>query len=396
MALRWNKASWAVRRRRGIAAVMFGVLLPVFLGLTTLAVDVAVLALARGQLRTGADAAALAGAMKLADENRTRGATDLTTEITAANAQAAALGQDNLVLNVAPVVIQDTENEGTGDIRVGYLDPDDVSASLDTDTSMATRFNAVEVTMRRNATHVAPVPTFFGHLMGFNGTDVTVQSTAIAANYSISGFKLTDSSLNLNLLPIVLDEYTYEQMMAGLSTDQYSYDEATNTVSSGPDGITESLLYPVKNGSPGNWGTIKVGVSNNSTSTLGAQIRYGITPSQLATFPNSTIQLDSSLSPPSITFSGNPGISAGIKDDLTSIIGKPVIIPIYSDNGGNGNNAWYKVVKFQGVRILAVNFKGNPKYVIIQPCLVNEPSAIAGTRQTNWSDGGLIQVYLAR
>ena len=31
-------------------------------------------------------------------------------------------------------------------------------------------------------------------------------------------------------------------------------------------------------GSPGNWGTINVGVSNNSTSILGAQIRYGITP----------------------------------------------------------------------------------------------------------------------
>src|SRR4051812_30378538 len=112
-----------LRERRGIAAVMFGVLLPVFLGLTALAVDVSVIALARNQLNTAADAGALAGAMKLADERRVRGAINLSTEITAANAQAAALAQGNSVLNVAPVVVQDPNNEGSGDIRVGYLDP---------------------------------------------------------------------------------------------------------------------------------------------------------------------------------------------------------------------------------------------------------------------------------
>lgn len=377
---------------------MFGVLLPVFLGLTTLAVDVSVIALARSQLSTAADAASLAGAMKLADENRTRGATDLSTEIANANAQAAALGQSNFVLRAAPVVVQDTTNSGTGDVRVGYLDPNSSTATLQTSSAFTTQFNAVEVSMRRNATHVAPVPTFFGHLMGFSGTDVLVQSTAVAQNYSISGIKTVNTTLNANFLPIVLDLSTYNAMMAGTSTDQFSYDTATNTVNSGADGIHESLLYPVDTGYPGNWGTINVGVSNNSTSTLSAQIRNGITPAQLATFPNSTIQLDSSLTPPSITFSGNPGISAGIKDDLDSIIGKPVIIPIYDPtySGGDGNNATYCVTKFQAVRILNVNFQGNPKYVIIQPCLINEPTAIAGTPQAGWSQGGLIQLHLAR
>src|SRR5262249_58541859 len=106
------------------------------------------------------------------------------------------------------------------------------------------------------------------------------------------------------------DKTTWQTMMAGQSTDQYTYNPATNTVTSGADGITESQLYPVKNGSPGNWGTIKVGVSNNSTSTLGAQIRYGITPDQLATFPDSTIQLHAILTPPSLTLSSHPSITA--------------------------------------------------------------------------------------
>src|SRR3954454_18755934 len=98
-----------LRSRKGIAAVMFGVLLPIFLGLTTLAVDVSVIALARGQLNTAADAAALAGAMKLADEYRVRGTADLSPEITSANAAAAARALSNKVLNQAPVVFQDTD-----------------------------------------------------------------------------------------------------------------------------------------------------------------------------------------------------------------------------------------------------------------------------------------------
>jgi hypothetical protein len=181
--------------------------------------------------------------------------------------------------------------------------------------------------------------------------------------------------------------------MAGQTTDQYSYSASTGTVTAGADGITESQLYPVSSGSPGNWGTIKVGVSNNSTSVLGAQIRNGITPGQLATFPNSTIQLDNTLSPPSITFQGNPGISAGIKDDLSSIIGVPVVFPIYDQSGGNGNNAWYRVIAFQPARIMSVNFQGNPKYVIIQPALINDDTAIAGTPQSS-SQGGLISLQL--
>jgi hypothetical protein len=184
-------------------------------------------------------------------------------------------------------------------------------------------------------------------------------------------------------------------MMAKTTTDQYTYNAATNTVTSGPDGITESQLYPVKNGSPGNWGTIKVGVSNNSTSTLSAQIENGITPAELATYPNSTIQLDTTQSPPSITFQGNPGLSAGIKSALTDIIGLPVAVPIYDESGGNGNNAWYRVIAFQPSRILAVNFQGNPKYVIIQPALMFDPTAIAGTAQS-WTSGGIVNIRLVR
>ena len=62
---------------------------------------------------------------------------------------------------------------------------------------------------------------------------------------------------------------------------------------------------------------------------IGAQIRNGVTHAQLATFPDGTITLDSTETPPRSPSARNPGYQRGIKDDLASIIGKPVIIPIY-------------------------------------------------------------------
>ena len=389
--------SWtrrALRHPRGMAAVLIAVMLPAFVGFAALSVDTAVVAVARTQLSTAADAAALAGAMKLATETRVRGGTDLTAELTAANSQAISLATANRVLGATPVVNANNANTSGGQIMVGYLNPANPQATLDSSSASTKLFNSVQVKMIRDSSHGGAVPTVFAQLMGFRGSNVTVSSTATAQSYSLSGFQAT-GSLSANLLPIVLDKTTWQSMMAGQSTDQYTYNPASNTVTSGADGVYESQLYPVSSGSPGNWGTIKVGVSNNSTSVLSDQILNGISPAQLATFPNSTIQLDSTQNPPSITFQGNPGISAGIKSALTSIIGKPVAVPIYDQNGGNGSNAWYRVIAFQPARILSVNFQGNPKYVIIQPALLDDATGIPGTSQS-WTSGGLISVELTR
>jgi Flp pilus assembly protein TadG len=384
------------RGPRGYTAVLFALLLPLFIGFVSLSVDSGVVAAARSQLSTAADAAALAGAQQLANEYRVRGATDLTTTIASANSQAAAFALANYVLGQGVTVVPNPTNSiWGGDVLVGYLDPNNHSSTLDTSAAKTTQFNSVQVAAMRSPTRTGTVPTFFSSLMGFHGTSVTVHSTATAQNYSVVGYR-TVSGANVNLLPIVLDLSTYQQMMAGTTTDQYTWDPTTNTVQSGPDGIYESKLYPVVSGLPGNWGTVQIGVTDNSTSTLSAQIQYGITPAQLATFPGGVIQLDPTLTPPSITFTGNPGISAGIKSALDAIIGKPVSIPIYDQSGGNGSNAWYRVVAFAPVRIMSVDFQGNPKYVIVQPALVTDPTAIPGSAYTSWSSGGVVELFLSR
>jgi hypothetical protein len=333
---------------------------PVVVGVTALAIDTGVLGVSRGQLQTAADAAALAGAAALQQRIVTQ------ADVTAAGASAVAFAAKNSVLGDAAALEANptNSNDGTRDLVVGRIDPTDAAQVLRTDSSKLPYFNAVEVRATRSASRGGAIPTFF---FGNAGTDMSVSSTA--AVMTMSGFQRGDGSTSVNCLPIVLDQTTATNMFNGATTDLYSYNSASNSVSSGSDGVTESRAYPVSNGSPGNWGTVKIGVNNNSTSTLKSQISGGITPSQMATFADGVFKLDGTGS---LVLDGNPGISAGIKGALTDIIGQPRWMPVYDPNrsGGNGNNAYYTIVTFVPIRVMAVNFSGSNKYVVVQPATI--------------------------
>jgi Flp pilus assembly protein TadG len=373
--------------------VLTGLLMPALLGGVGLAVDTGVIGTARSQLQTAADAAALAGAWQLA---QIRTPALMTTSLARARGAAITAAANNRVIARDVLVKDNPTNATTGEVVIGYLSPFDTATATPATAGAATGFNAVKVTAFRDAAHVGSVPSYFGRLFGATGSNLNVTGTAIMRRLRVGGFKNANNQ-PVHLLPIVLDVNTYNAMVAGTTTDEFTWNDATKAIADGGDGVTESRLYPVRSGNPGNWGTVNIGVTANSTSVLGDQIRYGITPAQLATFPNGRIELDRTKSPPQITFSGDPGISAGIKDDLEAIRGRPVFIPIYDQTGGNGNNAWFRVIKFAGVRILDVNFQGNPKHVIIQPADVLADGAV-GDSGTNPppGEGGVIKLYLCR
>lgn len=385
------------RSSEGTTIVLFAVMMPVIIGGLALSVDTAVTATAKAQLQTAADAAALAGARHLALSARLSGSVLNSSDIQTAHNQAIAAATRNTVLGVAARLLPNAANTNTGseDVVVGYFaDLSSTTESLSTASTLLPYANTVKVTARRDANHDGTIPNFFSRLWTTNGSTPTVTSAATVKG--LIGFKQTASGTRVNLLPIVLDQDTYKAMLAKTTTDQYTYNSGSNTVTNGGDGIHESMLFPVSAGLPGNWGTVNIGVSNNSTSTLGDQIRAGITPAQLATFPGGKILLDASLNPPSITFEGNPGISAGIKDDLTSIIGKPVRIPISSVSSGNGDNATYTVVSFAPVRVLSVNFQGTPKYVIIQPATVADDGTEVWGSVKTWPPDQQFRLSLSR
>ena len=390
------------RRRAGAIAVITAALMTVLIGFLALMADIMVIAAAHHQLCISADAGALAGADGLADERRLAPVVDLDPIFSTARGRARDIATLNKVLRDAPVVRTNAYNSEGGDIVLGYLaDPLDPSSPFLSDASYRSRYNSVRVRTARTDDRGGPVPPFFSRVLGNEGTGVSTVSTATALNYSISGFRITQGR-NADILPIILDYRTYDDMIdeSKSTTDQFRYDPDSKRVLAGPDGVEESQLYPVKNGYPGNWGTVKIGVSNNSTKTLGDQIRNGVTPQQLAMYPGGTLELGQvdSKGEPYTMLDGNPGISSGIKDDLEAIIGLPRTIPLYDPDGsgGNGNNTKYKIVGFAPIRVLSVNFKGIPKYVVVQPALTYDPSAIPGEVREDWSAGGMVRVHLTR
>src|SRR5690349_20703631 len=144
--------------RRGVAVLLVGLLLPVFIGFVALSVDTSMIAVARSQLSTAADAAALAGAQQLASENRVRGATNLSAEMAASNTLALSFAQQNKVLGSAPVLALNPYNAAEKEIVVGYLALSNLSSTLDTSVAKTPLFNYVQLTLSRDTSHGGPVP----------------------------------------------------------------------------------------------------------------------------------------------------------------------------------------------------------------------------------------------
>ena len=175
-----------------------------------------------------------------------------------------------------------------------------------------------------------------------------------------------------NCSDTVFDLPSWEAKSNGSGSDNYAYNPTTKQVTSGSDGIREIDLYPYGNQAltPGNRGTVCLGASNNSTATLNRQILYGLNANDLSYYPNNTLTCGTGT----LSLKGNPGLSAGIKAALESIIGQTRAIPIFTEVTGQGNNTTYTIVKFVGIRILHVQLTGGNKVVVAQPALVSDGS----------------------
>ncbi len=361
------------RNRRGATLILALILMVTLVGMLAFSVDLGYLATSKAEMRRTADAAALAGAWCLL-ERKIGG--DNAFEATAAMKTAAAgIALQNPVCNQGPSL-------QTTDISEGFLSSLSSDEILSSDSSKP--FLAVRVQVQKTEQANGAVPLFFARIFGQNSRETSVSATAALAK-QIKGFSPPSSSNpTLNLLPFALDLQTWNSMLSGNGTDSYKYDSVNETVSNGNDGILEVNLYPQGIGSPGNRGTVDIGSNNNSTSDLARQIVSGISASDLAAL-GKPLSLDANGT---MTLNGDTGISAGVKDELASIIGQTRVIPIFSSVTGNGNNANYTIVKWAGVRILNVRLTGSmsSKQLIVQPAPVLLRHCVVGDSNREWSD----------
>jgi hypothetical protein len=346
-------------RRRGNIVVLTAVFLTAVLALVALSVDVGYLYSVRTELQRTADAAAIAAAWELFDKDGKPGAETAGTLASRAQSKATQFAALNPVARQEPALASD-------DVVVGYMaNPSNPSDPL-LPTPPGLLPNAVQVRVQRTSQQNGTVPLFFARALGLAESSLQAQATAALVS-NLVGFRAPPDGSNLNILPFALDEGTWNSLEAS-GSDNWSYNPATRTVSAGSDGIKEVNLYPQGTGMPGNRGTVDIGSSNNSTADIARQIVEGIRPSDLAYHGGELRFGEDGV----LHLNGDTGISAGVKDELASIIGQPRIIPIFRTVVGPGNNADYSIVKFVGVRIMEVKLTGSmsSKRVIVQPCRV--------------------------
>jgi Flp pilus assembly protein TadG len=368
------------QKRRGVSFALVMVSLVMMMGMASMTVDIGMMYRARNEAQGSADAAAMAAAWRLMDQNRLRGSSYVASVTAAARQAAVEYAAHNPIINDPPSLDSNDGNSTTGDVVVGRLDnPNDANEAMDfTDSS---RFNAVHVFLHRDEVRNGPIDLFFASAFGHETAEVSASATAAFFD-GVIGWNVNSTTGNAGLLPIALHRDAWNALLAGTLTsgDHYSYNPSNGAVTTGgSDGILELNLYPgggLGQLPPGNFGTVDIGSPSNSTSVISNQILYGLTESDLAYHGGSLELGDDGI----IMLNGDTGLSAELKDPLTSIIGKPRAIPIFSSVAGNGENAMFTVVGFVGIRIMAVKLTGSmaSKKVIIQPAYVLDDSVIVG------------------
>jgi len=163
-----------LNNQRGVAAIVVGVCLLMFLGFAALAVDVGYVMVSRNELQNIADAAALAGARKLGTIYEPMSLTEIKNYVCDRGTIVSIVkdvAQKNQTVGLeAPFVVNDT------DIKIGTWNPDLNAKPRLTETLVMP--DAVRVTVRRDTTTNNSLATLFARILGNDAVDVSAVATA--------------------------------------------------------------------------------------------------------------------------------------------------------------------------------------------------------------------------
>lgn len=370
--IRRNRRS---KKRRGTIIVLAAFMMIVMMAVLAFAIDLGTLYVARGELQRCADASAIAAAWELIDEEALSGGSDPFAIESNARSRASQFARLNPVLLRSPALSRE-------DVQVGYL-ANPLSASSTMDLSGEHPANAVRVLVRRTREQNGSIGFVFGRALGLDSAGVQVEATAALLD-SFGGFQAPSDGSNLGFLPFALDYQTWFKMMEQhVGEDEWTWDSERQRVAPGGDGILEVDLYPHGTGSPGNRGTVDIGGTNNSTADIARQILYGLSANDLE-FHGGKLEFDEEGK---MYLNGDTGISAGIKDELEAVKGRPSIVPLFDHVESPGDNATYTIVGLAGVRIVRVRLVGpnSQKQVMVQPAIVVTKGGIARPGASNAS-----------
>jgi Flp pilus assembly protein TadG len=385
------------QRHGGITALTALLLIPL-IAVLAFTIDLGYIWRADGELQNAADSAALAGASQLllyavpASKPSLTASQQLALQaaaLAAVRARARTFVGYHTAGDVSLVV-------NDGDITIGYIadpaQPPSTSAGAWVTGPSAPFPNSVQVIVRRDSTvTTGPLGLFFGRVIGTASSERRASATATLRGQNITGFAGTGG----RMLPIGMSQATFQYLQGSNPTpppgvtlqDNYRVTLPVSGVSPplnvtpGADGISEVSVYPGTT-TPGNFGLLSLTNSNISSATTYANwITAGPSATDLATFGANGIQAP-------LTMYAGPGLKATEQGPLSSIIGRPSVMPVYDTYTSSGANTMYHIIGFVGATVVAVDLAGANKNVTIQLTPVVDPTATVGS-----SSGSGIFVY---
>lgn len=337
------------RSRQGNILILMALMLVALLGIIAFAVDIGVIATAKGQLQRTADAAALAGASAIYVPQTTT--TDevyaLAPKLTEARYSAQTFAASNNVMARSPFIDLNASNQPDGDIILGRLDRYwDQSEPLDPYSDMP---NSVQVTVRlADDTENGSLALYFARALGVTSTEL--QATATATVWYPA------------LLPFATSESNWQSLGSGGAGDHFAHDPDSISfgVDNTADGVPEIVMFPGdwdgQDMPPGNFGIIQIGPEGDVLTNLRRQIDRGPSLSDID-YHGGSLRADEQMP-------GHTGIKSSTKHaflggwadgtEFAGMIGQVRTLPIYKGASGNGANANFTLSRFVLVRILSI------------------------------------------
>ena len=308
--------------RAGAVVVLMALLMIPMLAMVAFAVDYGYLLKVETDLQRCADMAALAAVQDLVP------ADDGTQDLDVCRAAVRTYVESNFDPSFQVL---------DSDIEIGRYDP----ATIYTNVTLLNDgiFDAIRVTVRRDGQANGQVPLLFARALGINDSPVTATACAVLQKPAA----LPPGS---GVIPFSIPEDVWDGRADGEQWSIY-----------GDGKITDNFGAEI----PGNWGTLDIGPTSNSTAALNTQILDGLLQSDLdALYGDGRIPQNTHIDATQpVTMQADTGLSSGLKHSVTQIHGETRIAPIYEGNSGaSGNNLEFNVVKWGVVRVIDSTWQG--------------------------------------
>ncbi len=366
-------------RRQSVQTSRRGTLLPaIAIGLLVAAGGIALvldqlwLSSAQSELQTSANAASLAAAQKLANEELLKPEFDSETWANAVRQTAAAVAGRNLAVG-QPVFVS---TEPSKDVRLGRPVIDDLTGQ---ETYIETDFHpsSVIVMAHRDRESGNPVSLFMPYLTAQPYGDVLASSEASISN-SIRAVRPLDHA-NVPAWPIailekdgdVLDDWN-STIETAQGSDNFGWDETKKAVIEEPDGLPEMVLKTGSNNELGNVRIVDLG-TGFFDSALVDQFVDGFNWEHLQEFGSELGFEEGPLSLGAVSdFQGTP------IDQLEKQLGQTRIVLLYErgSNPSSNDHETIKATRLVSIRLLSIQQVGDEIELIVQPTIIATRTAV--------------------